>query len=330
MNNGLIISEFEYLAQDDRDPNWIMGGTQDNGTLIWTGNPDHIYSLVGNGDGGDCGVNGSDARIAFRTYTKLSLYRSFDKGTWNSWEDITPNIKKLKKDQSSLFYPPFEVSAAGGSTITIGGVVLYVSRDNGTNWVALEQPPDRTLQQNFFLSAMYIPNNDTVYVGTSVGQVFKTVWDVNGKQWGNLIQLELGNLQERYTYRGSISDIFVSGSTIWITHRHVVVDEGALDKTNHGGCVYRSDDDGKTWLKFSQGLPPVPVNAIAVDPQKPNRIWVGTDVGVYQSLDNGRKWEPFMNYLPKVYVGDLLFHAEARLLRAGTRNRGIWEIAVDG
>lgn len=326
LNNGLIISEFEYLAQDDRDPNWIMGGTQDNGTLIWTSNTDYIYTLVGDGDGGDCGVNGSDARIAFRTYTYLHLYRSLDKGNWNSWEDITPN----KKDQSSLFYPPFEVSATGGSTIAIGGVVLYVSRDNGTNWVALEQPSDPTLPQKYFLSAMYIPKDNTVYVGTTAGQVFKTVWD--GKQWSDLIPLKLENLQERYKYRGHISDIFVSGSTIWITHRHVVFNKGALDKANHGRCVYRSDDYGTTCQEFSNGLPPVPVNAIAVDPKNPNRIWVGTDVGVYQSLDNGGNWHSFSNpkNLPNVYVGDLVFHAEARLLRAGTRNRGIWEIAVDG
>jgi photosystem II stability/assembly factor-like uncharacterized protein len=263
----------------------------------------------------------------------MTLYRSFDKGHLKSWEYITPPPERQYRGtpierNRSLFYPPFEVSATGGSTIAIGGVVLYVSRDNGTNWVALEQPLDPTLQQKYFLSAMYIPNDDTVYVGTNVGQVFKTEWD--GKQWRNLIQLKLENLTEKYQYRVYISDLFVSGSTIWITHRHVVVDKGALDKANHGGCVYRSDDYGTTCQEFSNGLPPVPVNAIAVDPKNPNRIWVGTDVGVYQSLDNGDHWSDFMNYLPKVYVGDLVFHAEARLLRAGTRNRGIWEIAVDG
>ena len=31
-----------------------------------------------------------------------------------------------------------------------------------------------------------------------------------------------------------------------------------------------------------------------------------------------------------MYVGDLVFHPHARVLRAGTRNRGVWEIPVDG
>ena len=38
----------------------------------------------------------------------------------------------------------------------------------------------------------------------------------------------------------------------------------------------------------------------------------------------------FASSLPNSYVGDLLFHQHARVLRAGTRNRGVWEIPVDG
>jgi hypothetical protein len=34
--------------------------------------------------------------------------------------------------------------------------------------------------------------------------------------------------------------------------------------------------------------------------------------------------------LPNAYIGDLVFHPHARVLRAGTRNRGVWEIPVDG
>ena len=38
----------------------------------------------------------------------------------------------------------------------------------------------------------------------------------------------------------------------------------------------------------------------------------------------------FSASLPNCFIGDLLFHPHARLLRAGTRNRGVWEIDVDG
>jgi hypothetical protein len=54
------------------------------------------------------------------------------------------------------------------------------------------------------------------------------------------------------------------------------------------------------------------------------------DRGVSQSLDAGAHWADFSNGLPNAYVGDLCFHPHAWVLRAGTRNRGMWEIPVDG
>jgi tyrosinase len=77
-------------------------------------------------------------------------------------------------------------------------------------------------------------------------------------------------------------------------------------------------------------LPGLPINAIAIDPTNGDRLWIAADLGVYQSLDGGTTWADFSNGLPHMVVGDILFHPSARLLRAGTRNRGIWEISVDG
>jgi len=68
---------------------------------------------------------------------------------------------------------------------------------------------------------------------------------------------------------------------------------------------------------------------VAVDDQNSNRVWVAADLGVYESKDGGTTWQGFYNELPHAYVGDLLFHPSTRRLRAGTRNRGIWEVEVD-
>jgi hypothetical protein len=72
------------------------------------------------------------------------------------------------------------------------------------------------------------------------------------------------------------------------------------------------------------------MNGVEVDNTNPNRVWVAADLGVYQSTDGGASWTDFSNGLPNMYVGDLVFHPHARVLRAGTRNRGVWEIPVDG
>src|SRR3954463_6407467 len=59
-NNGLVISEIEYLAQDYGSSRFLLAGTQDNGTQQWTGAP--TWTHVADGDGGDCGVNRTNPR----------------------------------------------------------------------------------------------------------------------------------------------------------------------------------------------------------------------------------------------------------------------------
>jgi photosystem II stability/assembly factor-like uncharacterized protein len=309
-NNGLVISEFEYIAQDYGSSRWLIGGTQDNGTERWTGSG--VWEHVADADGGDCGVNRTDPRIVFCTWQRgggtqpLRSWRSSTRGDFNSWTAVFPTTPS---GEGSLFYPPFECSATGGDTIAIGGNALYVSRNNGTTWTRLAFPGTATTT-----SAMYIPNAGAVYVGTTDGRVFRTQW--NGASWPALTALTTPRAN------AVVSDLYVDSNNarrVWATYRTV----GA-------GRVFRSDDGGTSWTNRTAGLPGLPVNAIEVDPANANRVWVGADLGVYQSTDGGTTWTDFSNALPNMYVGDLVFQPHARVLRAGTRNRGVWEIPVDG
>ena len=158
------------------------------------------------------------------------------------------------------------------------------------------------------------PMLTNVYVGVSDGRLFHTSW--NGAAWTPLAALTTPRVG------ANVSDLLVSASTlnrIWVT-----------STTLGGGRVYRSDDGGSHWIDRSPGLPNLPVTAIEVDSRNANRIWAAMDRGVAQSLDAGATWTDFSNGLPNSYVGDLSFHPHSWVLRAGTRNRGIWEIPVDG
>ena len=303
-NAGLVITEFEYLAQNHGISRWLIGGTQDNGTERWTGSI--IWEHIDDGDGGDCAVNRTDPRIVFHTFFGMDPARSTSSGDWNSWSRIPPSIPPGQ--WGSLFYPPLESSATNGDTLAIGGAALFISRDHGANWTYL---PFANAE---IASALYIPDADHVYVGTTNGTVYQTKW--SGSSWGTLTPLTSPRTG------AYMSDLFVDPNNlnrVWATSRTV-----------YGGRVFRSDDGGLTWRDCTYGLPGLPVNAIEVDNTNSNRIWIAMDIGVYQSLDGGATWRNFSNGLPNAYVGDLLFHPHARVLRAGTRNRGIWQIPVDG
>jgi hypothetical protein len=303
-NNGLVISEFEYLAQHPGSARWLIGGTQDNGTQRWTGSQD--WEHIADGDGGDCGVNRTDPRTVHHTYYEMNMEVSKASGDFDSWTDISP---PLPQGELSSFYPPFECSATTGNTIAIGGDALYVSRTSGTAWKRLAYPSGGRG------SAMSIPNESTVYVGLEDGRVLRTTW--NGVTWTALSALATPRAN------AVVSDLLVDPgnmSRIWATY-----------STVGGGRVFRSDNGGTSWIdRSTSALPALPINAIQVDPADANRAWLAADLGVYQTIDAGASWQNFSNALPNALVGDLLFQPHARVLRAGTRNRGVWEIPVDG
>ena len=307
LNNGLVISEVEYLAQNPDSARWLIAGTQDNGTLRWTGSA--VWDHVSDGDGGDCAVNQSDTRIVVLARYRTILLVSFSRADADSLQWCSPRIPP---GEASLFYAPVESSATTGDTFAVGYTALFVSRDNCARWSRLPFPGPRTAA-----SALYIPDGDHVYVGTIDGRIFTTSWD--GTEWKPMTPLASARPGVL------VSDLYVDladPATLWLTNSKPGF--GALD----GSCVWRSGDGGKTWTSRSTGLPPLPINAIAVDPEDAERIWLAADLGVYESSDSGQTWHPFSNGLPNAFIGDLIFHAQSRKLRAATRSRGVWELDI--
>lgn len=293
LNDGLGISEIEYLAGDPNTWKWLMAGTQDNGTVAFTGSP--VWSHIADGDGGDCGVNQLNPNEVYHSFYNVSLERSNNKGS--SWTPLNP------PNVPSLFYPPVEVF---GSTIAIGATALLVSRTGGPPWTTIPLG----LSANEVSSAMREVDANTIVVGTNQGRMLRVAWD--GTSWN---KTQLMSPTARY-----ISCIAVDPSNpqrLWVTISQI-----------GGELVYRSDDAGKSWVKCPSGLPNIPMNAVVVDPANFNRVWVAADVGVYETLDLGSSWSPFSSGLPNALAADLLFHKQDRMLICATRNRGAWAISV--
>lgn len=300
LNNGLGITEIEYMAQDYGSAKWLLAGTQDNGSIRYTGSA--VWEHVADGDGGDCGSNRTTPTIVYHSYFGMGMDRSTTKGNFGSFGWIGPNVPN---GYNALFYPPMEVN---NNTVAQAGQSVYVSRNQGTSWTEVALPA------GVVASAMYLPNGDTVFVGTNNGNIYRIRW--SGTAWGAATALTSPRTG------ANISDLFVDPNNqnrIWVTYT-----------TTGGNRVFRSDNGGTSWINCTAGLPALPINAIEVHPANANRVWVAADVGVYQSFNAGATWTAFSNGLPNSLAVDLLYHPHARLLRVGTRNRGVWEIPVDG
>src|SRR5262249_35860653 len=131
LNTGLGICEIEYLACDPTTWEGLLAGTQDNGTIAYAGGGQ--WKHVGDGDGGDCGVNQQNPNILYHSYYDVSLDRSANKGT--TWVDLKPpSFSALTNPPTSLFYPPVEVS---GLTVAIGAKSLVVTRSGAAPWTTV-------------------------------------------------------------------------------------------------------------------------------------------------------------------------------------------------
>ncbi|NOX87421.1 MAG: hypothetical protein GXO77_00210, partial [Calditrichaeota bacterium] len=85
--------------------------------------------------------------------------------------------------------------------------------------------------------------------------------------------------------------------------------------------LYVSNDVGKTWTILENS--PTDLGAVCVDPQNPDKIWVGDgyqwryDFFVYQSIDNGQSWSASQIYnhwdpmnTTTMQVTDILIHPQ--------------------
>jgi hypothetical protein len=104
--------------------------------------------------------------------------------------------------------------------------------------------------------------------------------------------------------------------------------------------LYRSVDGGASWAQIASNLPDAPANAVLVDPNDANTVYVGTDAGVYvttsvTSCATLDCWSVLGVGLPNapavaLQAGAGIATGDGRfgMLRVGTYGRGIWEIPL--
>jgi uncharacterized protein (TIGR03437 family) len=90
-----------------------------------------------------------------------------------------------------------------------------------------------------------------------------------------------------------------------------------------------SGDAGITWQarNFGPNVIDIPQDLV-VDPDLPNTLYLATVSSVYRSSDGGVSWYPLASGFPLVKVSSLNLYRGARILRAPTVGRSVWDLAV--
>ena len=329
-NTQFSATQFQSLALHPIDREFMIGGTQDNGTELRR--PDATWVMSDGGDGGYALIdqNATDTtnvtmyHTFFNNSSQIGFARSTNGSSWpnrfgcvSSGSSFTPN--GITCSDLVLFYAPMALGPGNPNTLYFGTDRLYRSTDRGVTMSVVSQAPF-TSPTSALTTIAISPQDDNVrIVGTRTGRVFATTTGANpltevtgasftGSRAVGRAVIDPNNPNIAYVTFGGYG--VTAGRHVWKT-------------TNLGGGA-------ATWVESGNGIPDVPVNAFVVDPQDSNNLFAGTDIGVYNSTDGGANWTPYGTGLPRVAVFDIAIQNPSRILRIATHGRGIWEITVTG
>jgi hypothetical protein len=330
-NTGYHATQFQGLTLHPIDREFMLGGTQDNGTEFKQ--PDGSWIRTDGGDGGYALIdqNATDTvtvqqyHTYFNNATQIGFARrtvTTGTGGWSGLLGCSGGVSNNGvpcNPTAVLFYAPIALGPGTPQTVYIGSDILYRSPNTGTTMTAVSQ----LLQAGQAISTIAIaPTNDNFRIaGLRNGQVFavtdgsSTMTNVTAAAMPDPHPAD-GN-QRRAVTRAVFHPTDPNTAYVSFAGYGIAAGEHVWKTTNLSS--------GATWAPAGAGIPDVPVNSLVIDPGQPNNLYAATDIGVYASTNGGTSWFPYSEGLPRVAVFDLAIQANHRVLRIATHGRGIWE-----
>lgn len=309
---------FYHAAFHPTDPNYMIGGTQDNAAPAALGNLNN-WDNPGAGDGCWQAINAQTPARQFTTWQYLGMARTDN--FWSTSSTITP-------------------TTTGESVPFIGRIMPDPNNGNevyaGTNYL---HRYSRTTNAWTYRLGNVIVGNDGAATG-SLRAISIAPSDSNRLYTGSTSSAVWMSTNRGTTWRQIDAGTSLPNRTI----RQIAVhptrpNEVILAVSGTGtGHVWRCLDTNATnpvWEDRSgsgaTGLPDIPHNAIARDPDDPDNTWyAATDIGMFMTTDAGATWlnvtQPLG--LPNVRVDGVEVVPATRSLYAVTYGRGIWRIEL--
>jgi hypothetical protein len=336
INEGLCITQFEFMDQHPTSDAVVFGGTQDNGTQQFRNNS--VFYHAADGDGGYVAIDPDNPNNVLHEYYNPTPHHSTEAGKFGrkgideggTWVNVSVGLSGDVRDGTSLFYPPFTLDQSNSKNIALGTYKIFLDTNQGANrWrTSIELP---TLSSpGEVVTAINYAKSDLIYAGTSRGKVFRLTKNGNRRKW-NVEAIQASPLPTRFiwdiaTHPDDVNTLFLVMAGFGSRQQPLShVWRGKVSET--GTITTTAWTDISRWNEGR--LPDIPINAIAIEPNTPDTIYIGTDVGVFRTINGGSTWTRFSQGLPNCAVFDMRIHLAKRLLRAVTHGRGIWELKLD-
>ncbi|HEX4959693.1 MAG TPA: hypothetical protein VF173_02555 [Thermoanaerobaculia bacterium] len=323
---GLAVTLFQSVsASPAAGDNFIMGGTQDNGTNVYQGT--EIWEHADDGDSASSVIDLDDPGILYDVYYGANPRRCKPPGLCQfSWPTIAWGLSEVF-DVS--WYPPLvqDPTGSGGQhPLYFPTTRLYRSTDDGDSWTPISTAlggaatiPELAGIQNPISAVAVAPSNpNRIYVAYYDGKVFTTA---NG-----------GSASPTWT----LAAAGLPGRPVTALAVHPVNDATVFAAFAGFGThsLYRSTNAGTSWGALDDSIlgdfAGASVNTLVIQPASPYPVWAGTDTGVYSRDDADSSvaiWYKSKG-LPNVAVYGLELAKDGKSLYAGTHGRGVWWLSL--
>lgn len=306
----LPISQFYAATVDYLNPQKVLGGTQDNGTLATLEGSLNNWDEIWGGDGFHCAVDYTNSNIVYAESQWGAIVKSTNGGS--NFSSIGLGLDLSRTNWSS----PFIMDPKDPEVLYFGSFKLHRTTNAGGVWGAISGDLTRgpNGRQGTITAIAAAVAQDTskriFYVGTDDAKL--SVSTDRGATWND----RTGTLPNRY-----ITDVVAD-------HRnpataYVTLSGYNLDLSNPH--IFRTTDFGVTWIDISGNLPDVPLNAVIIDYDHDSVLYVGGDLGVYYTTNLGVNWNLLGGNLPNSPVADLMYHQPTKHLFAATHGRSIFK-----
>jgi hypothetical protein len=335
VNNNYGVTQF-YGGSGQSASGMIVGGTQDNGTLVYAPGSGTMWRTMFGGDGGWSAAHPTDANVFYGEYVHLNIHRSTDGGQsaefisgqfWDAsvrqwrWKPLPFTIPDAQAN-TALFIAPFVLDPGNPDRILAGGLDLWRTNDaraantntRGPTWRSIK----RSVGSEITAIAVMPGNSDRIWVGHRNGDVYRT-------ENGTAASPTWQKVDERGPAANRLPNRYVTRITLDPRDPTIAfVTFGGYTSGN----VWRTVDAAASWRDVGAGLPQAPIRSVVVHPANSKFVYLGTEVGVFASEDGGTTWSPTNEGPTNCSVDELFWMGT--ILVAATHGRGMFAIQLSG
>ena len=331
--------QFYNVGYDMDTPFHVYGSIQDHGSRrgavdISRGRRRIAATAWEGAPGGEASTHAIDPTDPEVVYSE-GFYGSISRTDHGKRTALKPKDVEGEPRLRGQWLAPFIISPHNPRVIYHGMNHLFRSMNRGDNWERISPDLSHAVEAKIgdipYQTIWSISESPFqfgfIYAGTDDGRLHLTT--DSGKTWTDI---SAGLAKDRW-----ISRVIAS--------RHdkdtVYVAQNGKRNDDFAAYLWRSKDRGKTWedissvnvkdatgARYTAGIPGGPINVVREDPENPDILYVGTDVGVYVSTDGATTWQALANGLPSTFVHDLIIHPRDDIMVIATHGRGMYAMDV--